>query len=306
MLLLVWGFAGFAQEWAPIGAKWHYNLNDADLFGIPGTSFSVFESTGDTLFEGVNCRKILKSHSYSSYACRPLEEYTYYSNDSVYFYDNNFPGFYLLYDFAALPGEFWYYQYPGWCGSTDIDSVKVTVDSTDVVVINSYSLHRLFVHYDSLNFEADSSISAWTWFDHNSVIIEFIGDLTNMFYSSTWDEMAFDATLPGGLRCYDDTIIGQFETGIVDSCDYVNLLATHETEAPQLKIFPNPIAEMLFVEGAFEDFSIFSIEGKTVNCSSTMTDDLTAIDVSHLESGVYFICLRTNDGFGQRSVFVRE
>ena len=217
---------GTAQEWAPIGAKWHFNYT--------GTSYSVFESTGDTIILGKTCRKIEKSKDYHYWGNRPLMEFTFYSNDSVYFYDQNFPGFYLLYDFNASPGDSWYYQFPGESHTGDIDSIKVIVDSVDMVTINSYSLKRLYIHYDTVNFEWTDD--CFLLCDKQSSIIQYLGDTLNMFNTFTMDEVELDAEFPGVLRCYDDPIIGHYETGIVDSCTWVNTLDIQASSTKAVEI----------------------------------------------------------------------
>ncbi len=288
--LMLCCFGGIAQEWAPVGAKWHYSMNESTWPLGVGTSYSVFESTGDTTIAGITCRKILKNKSYLSFGCRPDLEFTYYSNDSVYFFDPNFPGFQLLYDFSASPGEYWYYPYPDYCGSPDVDTIKVTVDSTDVVVINSYSLRRLFVHYDTLGFEATAGGSAWPELIHTSVIIEFIGDINNMFYSTTMDELIFDFSLPFGLRCYEDTIIGHYETGIVDSCDWVNLLSVPQIEKEKIALYPNPSVDDVKISGLEEDvqIQIYDLRGNLV-MRGNATEDQSVFCVSKLNCGTYFV-----------------
>ena len=285
LLTILTASEGFAQEWAPIGAKWHYTHS--------GSSFAVFECIGDTIIDGISCRKIQKSKSYSNFGNRPLAEFTYYSNDSVYYYDTNYPGFYLLYDFNASPGDFWYYRFIGNSYAGDIDSIKTTVDSIDFVNINSYLLKRLFVHYDTAGFE-DAEFCSWLLCDRASSIIQFLGDTLNMFNTFTMDETIFDTYYPSGLRCYDDTIIGHYETGIVDSCNYVNVLSTTESNPVQSKIFPNPTTGTLFVDGKFEGYSILSTDGRIIESKMSLIDDRITIDFSNLENGIYFLQLERN------------
>lgn len=267
-----------AQTWAPIGAKWYYNFY--------GSSYSIFESVGDTVINGITCRKIQKSKPYD-YCFRPMQEYTYYSNDSVYFYDFNISDFQLLYDFDAVAGDFWFYRFPGYNFSGDMDSIKTIVDSTDFVIINGITLKRLFVHYEDYNFEYE-----WLFDDYGldtSIIIEFIGDLRHMVNTYALDGWLSEYPLGNFVRCYDDSFIGHYETGIVDSCNYVNLLDITDFENESFSVYPNPTNDKIFLDGDSSFYKIYSSDGKLIQSGEVGSEH--AIDVSNLQNGIYFLTL---------------
>lgn len=275
----------FTQEWAEIGTQWHYNYT--------GTSYSTFESTGDTLISGKLCRKIEKSKPYDFWGSRPMTEFTYYSNDSVYFYDLNYPGFHLLYDFGANPGEYWFYQFPGESYVGDIDSIKTTVDSVDYVTINGYSLRRLFVHYDTIGFEFGDDYYLPT----SSTIIEFLGDTLNLFSTFTMDETIFDTEFPYGLRCFEDPTIGFYPTGIVDSCTWTNSLENENLEANSIIIYPNPTTGTITVTFPQEtngDFYLFNVQGKELMHINLVPEQ--QIDLNALNPGIYFYQIYSTSG----------
>ena len=64
-LILLWtivfSFGGYSQEWAPIGATWHYS--EKFIFWNPiDEDYIKYESVKDTLINGINCKKIIKRH----------------------------------------------------------------------------------------------------------------------------------------------------------------------------------------------------------------------------------------------------
>lgn len=64
-------------------------------------------------------------------------------------------------------------------------------------------------------------------------------------------------------------------------------------------IYPNPVENQLFVttESSVEEVSIFTLTGALVSQQTTINGQQTSsIDVSELNSGVYFVRIKTNDG----------
>lgn len=291
-------FCSHAQNWATIGTKWHFSY---------GNSYSVFESVSDTLINGIICQKIQKSKSYD-YCYRPMIEYTYYSGDSVFFYDYSFAEFQLLYDFDASAGDYWYYKFPGTDFINDIDSIKTIVDSTDFVVINSISLKRLFVHYEPNGMEQDWMFDDFTSMS-NSTIIEFIGDEKHFINTYTLDGWQSEYPMFPLLRCFDDlTPIGHYETGVVDSCEWINSLEINENfnYNSNLIIFPNPVQnEINFLGFDLENSEIvvYSIDGKEVLHEQMLGGN--KVDVSTLQSGAYLVKLVV-DNTTYTAKFVKE
>lgn len=292
--IVVTSFA-FAQEWAPIGTIWHYNYL--------GSSYSTFESVGDSLYSGQLCRHIQKSknYNYDYLGYRPESEFTYYSNDTVYYYDEILSDFRILYDFGASPGDSWYYHFKSDSYVGDIDSVLITVDSIDNTIVNSTTLRRLHVHYDTLSYEGTEFFS----FPMSSSIIESIGDTLNMFYLFAIDASEFETPTPYGLRCYEDPIIGFHDFAIVDSCSWVNFLGHTESPIEGFQVYPNPVKDILrvVVEGDVEpsEFSILDPSGKIV-LKGKLTSE---IDLSSLTSGIYYLNVGTDSNIFSTRLIVQ-
>ena len=78
----------FAQQpWAAPGATWYYS-NVNGFMGYEG--YQKIQKTGDTLINGINCDNLLITdyiydYTISSFRSDTSRNYTYISNDSVYF-----------------------------------------------------------------------------------------------------------------------------------------------------------------------------------------------------------------------------
>ncbi|MEI7662001.1 MAG: T9SS type A sorting domain-containing protein [Bacteroidota bacterium] len=271
-----------SQEWAPVGASWHYT----EEFFMPvniDQDYIKFESVGDTLYHGKLCRKITKRHNI---ACtdRPGVEYMYSENEKVWFWDPNFSTFQVLYDFSAVQGGSWVILVDDYVHA-DVDSLIVRVDSANMVVINGVQLKRLFVTYD---FRNETSIP----YTYPGVLIQRVGDLYFMLNYTPEYLFACDGNMSGGLRCYQDQVVGLYETGIADSCTYVHQMTGIKPVAGNhsgITFFPNPADETITIEtslpGAIE-YGIADLSGRIVKAGLVKS---SKIATGNLQPGIYHL-----------------
>ncbi len=282
----------YAQYWATTGATWHFER----IYYMPmtvETGFVKIESVGDTLIDGITCQKLLVQDPMFCHG-RPEMEFTYYSNDTVYYYDTTYSNFHVLYDFGAEQGDSW--ETVVTMFGAEHDTITTTVDSTDIVAINGQNLKRLYVTY-SVDFSFQSD------FQYSSVIIERIGDLQYMFNIMPGFYYSCDESYSGGLRCYEDGILGSYETGIAPSCEHEAYVGLDENNQSQVNIFPNPSTDDIHITGVINNnlkVTLTNSEGRIVLISKG-TD---VIDVSNLESGIYFLTIQAVDELTQRKIMV--
>lgn len=284
-----------SQEWAEIGATWHYNHWT--------NNYCVFTIDGEQMVGGQMCRHINRSEDFSLWGSDQYE-YTYYSNDTVYFWDPDSSVFRILYDFGANPGDSWVYVVDGqsWQHAGDRDSIITYVDSIDFVTINALTLRRLYVHYEGLNFEDTSNFcnplySQWSTEPLNSEIIEFIGDVNFMFNNYTNDEQTSECSSPVGLRCFQDTVIGFHDFGIVDSCNWKSDVSIEEYEKEVL-IYPNPaegFINMEFSNVPPQNVQILDAHGRIVKVIDFKETTYT-LHLDTFEPGIYLLLFKVNKG----------
>ncbi len=270
-----------AQEWAPAGAIWHYTEY---YFGptLITEGFMTIESTGDTMVAGHLCRKLVKG-SYPGCMDRPAVEFTYSQDDKVYFYDAPFNTFQVLYDFGANAGDSWTILVKDMFPPDDVDTLIVMVDSATLITINGASLKKLSVTY-RFRSEWDPN------YNYPGTIIQSVGDLNYMFHWYPQWAMGCDANFSGGLRCYEDSLIGLYETGIADSCDYIKYwTGTGETSKPAILIGPNPAHDFLYVNADHNLPSFYRILDIAGVCRASSALSGNRIPLQGLAPGIYVV-----------------
>lgn len=275
----------YGQDFAPIGAEWYYN----EEFAFSGDiNYIKFTSEKDTLIFGENCKKITKRHKI---VCndRPEIEYLLSRNDTVFFLDTIFNEFQILYVFNATATDSWIVKIKD--EEQEIDTLTITVDSVSTTQINGHDLKTLYVTYDK---DDENMPETYT-----STIIEKIGDVKYMFNWYPWSNIACDGNYTSGLRCYQDSDIGLYSTGIADSCDYVYIWTGIDNleSSDQIEMFPNPAQD--FVEIIAKDYSSYTIDLFDLNGSLLKSDKAfdsnLKLDLTPINKGVYVIRFQNNN-----------
>lgn len=262
----------FAQnEWAPLGAKWYYTLTNSSSSDI---SFNYLESVKDTSVNNIQCKKLSRLHE----TCddRPKLELMFEDNRRVYFYDEFTSMFTLLYDFNKLPDEEWYIRVNnGW----NIDSLLVHVDSVSSVYINE---HILKVLHTTIGNNSN-------WIGFSGKITEKLGHEKNMF---PFLSRICDINFIQGIRCYEDSILGLFQTGMASSCDFSSVDIDEFPLPEKYAIFPNPVTNELFfnnIDNTTISITIYNIYGSIIQ---TLKTNDNKINISNLKNDVYLIMVK--------------
>ena len=273
----------FCQEWGTIGTQWYYT----ERFAFSGdVDYLMFTSEKDTLFNGIPCKKLVKRHSLFCND-RPHDfEVMFSRNDTIFFYDPNFNQFQVLYDFNAQVGDSWIIKTKNNWNPPDTDTILIMVDSTGTITINGTVLKKWYVTYHCY-FETAYNYS------YTSVIVERIGDMNYLFNYFPQSAMTCDANWADGLRCYEDTYIGFYSTGIADSCTYIFVgLNEIEQRKEAIKVYPNPAKDKITIESQaplHENYiTVFSANGM-VMLEQSLTECETTINISKFPSGIYFV-----------------
>jgi hypothetical protein len=241
-----------AQNWAPIGAKWTYEIRNP--FG-PEKNFQVWTVVKDTFVNGKTCRLIKKT----GFAAKGEPDLiTYEDSGVVYcFRDEKFS---VLYDFTKEKGESWTLE-------KDTCSLAVVVDSTAMQTINGKTLKVQYIR--------------------GNKIIENIGHILGEFDFHCSGPIS-DGPYIYGLRCYQDSVIGFYSTGLAPSCEYVvGIQETHKTS--EIQLFPNPASDKLFIQTKFTNalnYHIYNAAGQIVASGKT-SPDFTSVNINALKNGFY-------------------
>lgn len=274
-----------AQEWAPLGATWHYEVSE--LFN-GNISYVEVISIGDTIIQGKDC-KILWTDWAINWTGKQTNQYTYMdSNLIVYHYNFEYAQFYPLYNFDANVGDHWTQLAFDSC---DGDStVEIYVDSIGSITVNSFSLKTFY--YACLG---------CTWYPESA--IERIGSTNYLFPLTTADSCNQMGTYYEGpyfkLRCYYDSTIGLYETGIASSCTYTSIESISTNEG-RVKIYPNPASSEINIEienitDSNYSIDIYSTIGQKLS-TRILNEKLVSVSIGDLANGSYLVLIRKEDG----------
>lgn len=270
-----------AQHFGIQGSSWYYS----NVYVVPGPTIEGYiniTSNGDTTIQGKLCNR-LQLNTPIGCGDGQVTKFTYYSNDSVYFYEPAYHSFQLLYYINASIGDSWSIRVPD---MNDEDTISVHVNATDIINLNGVSLKRLQVtyvtHYDNL-----------LDYNYESEIIERIGDtryLFNLF--SEWSHTCDESYIPG-LRCYEDPSMPLYSTGLASACDFQSFLGTDEKAIDQQIVYPNPSSNVFYLSSLNDSevsYEIFDLLGHSMLKGRTTSE----INISSLKSGSYILVTTDN------------
>ena len=270
-----------AQYFGNQGATWYYSR----VYVVPGPiteGYVQIVSDGDSIIHGKLCNRL---HVNMPILCGDGQgtKFTYYSNDSVYFYEPAYDSFQLLYCMNVSIGDSWSIRVPD---MNDEDTISVHVNSTDIVSINGEPLKRLHVSYVT-QFDNMSN------FSYDSEIIERIGDTRYMFNLFPEWSYTCDESYISGLRCYEDPNMPLYSTGLTSACDFQSTIGIEEKELNQQFVYPNPASGLIYLAAENDAeilFNIIDLLGNSVLTGSTKSE----MNISSLKSGSYLLFTQFN------------
>ena len=271
----------WAQDFAPIGAEWHYTEG---FFMSGDKNFLKITSEKDTLYQGKACRKLLKTRIIWC-NMRTETEFVYSENNAVFFWQSDLTGFQKLIDFNAEAGDSWAIQMNDMVIATDIDSVLIEVDSTSYIDINNQLLKVLYVTYRGYY---DDEIEV----QYSSQIVEKIGDMYYLFNFFPELGLACDGNYSEGLRCYEDEELGLYSTGIADSCTYIYHWTDIEEESKEtiFIVYPNPTTDVVEINTNSQQNLVLEISDLTGRLISKYDfRSNMELDLSGLPDGIYLV-----------------
>ena len=295
LLLLMIVSEGYSQiqEFAPIGAEWHYGIKQFSTEG-----YVRIKSLSDTIIDGTSC-KIIEKRCFLYDHLDGIEkefvkgqEYIAQIGDSIMLY--RFGRFYKLYDFTVETGDT--VSFPG-SYSYEADEFVVFGDSIGKAVVIGKGVSEiggLELRYYDLQ-KVDNS--AWA-FDQDfyqgcARIYEKIGNISGYLFPE--QQLIADYFEGGTLRCYSDNETGtiNFSTPYVE-CDYFH--AVEENTLESLAVYPNPFKERLIVELPTEDrytVLVYDTFGRTL-IKQDIIGKKMEIDFPFPQTGVFHLVIQSN------------
>ncbi len=270
------------NNFAPVGAKWWYGYND----GWFGSGYWILESVGDTLIEGVTCRRISVTEFIVDETI-PFDDVDTFYLDDFYIYEDSgvvynylMDTFFVLYDYNAVVGSQWMVGGEYWDGCDTVGMVQV--DSITTATINGFELKQMYT----------SSVDDDYWNFYTNPISERLGAFT--FLYAVPIECFIDHEVNGPLRCYYDNEFGYYMVDSTVACDWV-LNTENLTQSSDILVSPNPFSEIVHLTNIpinnYDYCSIFNAQGALIQTLSIETTTLD-LNLSKLPSGCYILSLQ--------------
>ncbi len=266
---------------SPIGSEWYYEILNEDS----NITYQHLECTGDTIMQlGRRPKVIVRSNTQydKDGHTEVTHEYIIEQDGVVFWWNRELQKFTTLYNLGAEVGAEWEIE-------VGIESITMHVDSVENIEYGGTTYRTLHVSDPDDLFSGD--------------IVCGIGHLTSFFPEQLMNR-GKDYRVEG-LRCYwvDGELI--FKNSDVD-CDatYSDIHNVNEngpsTGSGTLIVYPNPTNNNLFVETVCTPslpdptYCISNLMGQTLLAGTLYVrlpqcDSPTAIDVSSLPAGMYFI-----------------
>jgi hypothetical protein len=177
------------------------------------------------------------------------------------------------------------------------------VDALTTIEINGIQLKKWNITYTGF-YESAFGMN------YPSVIIGSIGDMTYLFNFFPEFALACDMNWSQGLRCYSDSVIGFYSTGIADSCNYVSVGINEQTDADEpISIYPNPVSSAILVDLSKLDpgmvrVEVFTMNGILLHHMETK-EKVLSIPFSDKSPGIYFCRVISENGTYTRRLLLQ-
>lgn len=281
---------GYSQEdtieWAPIGAEWNYH-SIVELYGGVYTTVK-FSSVGDSIINDNTFRIIRFDEEYTiprvkknELLIRQVEEKVYYlMNDSLF----------LLYDFSAEIGDTLVLRNPEHVFESipSLTSSKFIIEDTFIYEIEGVSRRA-------------QKIYSLGGSELGSVIVEGIGAIEDGWWLPTYAYIDGLATV-NYLKCYSDDVVGQLTFSELP-CLYS---ATEELSYINLRLYPNPFSDFVYVENNTNEilyFDIYNIVGKKI-IHGMLDAGLNHLSMDQ-QGGLFYLKVRIKNGDRKGFMLVR-
>lgn len=286
---------------APPGAVWHFeNIPDLEP---PGQNYIRYAVEKDTMLYGHLCSKIpgkriQVNKDQNGYDTLEQEtQYTYTSGDTVFYYNQVFSRFLVLYNFDVKVGDTVTYHVPYIVTGPEDTTFQIEIKKIETVTVDGIPLRII---YSRSLIKSQFEIRAMIERGGSFSAVEFIGH-----------RLVLDLPRSGGLRCYEDfdvdTNSGIWKYG----CEELEPLSLLEhTGDRNIILYPNPAQEWIsleYPEGYVPaQYSVTDITGRLQPVPMRLSAGAATFDLRSLPPGVYFVRALWPDGSRGRAKFVKS
>ncbi len=278
-------------EWAPIGTQWYYS-HPHPWSGNPFWRYDLYTSEKDTLINDKSCRVI---------RCMEQTEYMLLEDSIVYYYLKG--EFHPLYDFSKQVGDTSIIHFKGYNVTDTIDCAYDTfyvargiIERIDTIYANDLALRSFLSRIEAI--DTSPSVTELIW----PGLINYIERIGVPYMFMPMVELPSLGHMRH-LRCYSDNDINYMNPWWAQHekpCDYEIPDAIEENKLSELSIFPNPSTGKITISmdqtTSISNILVYTATGNRVY-QKTSKQNPVVIDLSHLQSGIYYLGVILESGF---------
>lgn len=276
-------FFRFAED-----AQWYYSIAD-DGMGS-GEGCIHMSVAGDTLLEGRKCQRLKIEACDGTY--KTVYEYVYPCGEKLYYYNFTAGDFFLLLDFSAQVGDTVWVHTDAFTPNPGFDPYqrwkRYDTDSFSFMAYQITAVDTVNMGGKTLKRQSAQPLTNSEWIFpgwHQDYIVEGIGSLSG-FFGEVWG--LYPEWGKCRLRCFS----AEGKTFLSDgNCGEMANEADKETLG--LRIYPNPVGEVLHVSGKYRAIFITDLTGKRIGGE---WKDAESVDMTGLSSGFYLLHIILTDG----------
>jgi hypothetical protein len=273
-LIVLFGQCLKAQTYFPKGATWTYHLPSLSSASF---SYTTIESKGDSIFNG-DTLTYLEGYINCSVG---TNEFVKQIGNKIYKLNKCDSTYSLLYDFGATVGDTIIIN-------TDVcqfnDTLELRIDSIIPINVNSNILNHFYV----------TQLSWTSGLEFGGSFIEGIGN-TVSFYPL----IGFCDPAGGPLRCYNDSVIGEYNAGLYGGvCDTI-FVGINEYYLSGISLYPNPTSGKISINlGRIkQEFkaTVTNNLGQVIFAQQFESTDIINLEID-APAGIYFLQIETTEG----------
>jgi len=271
------------SQWYSDNSIWYFNKQEQLSFQAHG--YTEYTIKKDTIINSISSKMVLiNGETYNGNILNTDTVFVYENNNKVYYWNNT--EFKLMYDFSLNVGDTIDIEIINNCDSVS----PMIIDSISIINIDGVNLRKQYISFTGFS-DADSTVS-------NYEILEFVGYEQNFIFAPSC--IYSEGFVYTGLRCFSNenfnykSLWWQEHYNTVACDELINETYIKKTaESSIINIFPNPAKDNLQItinniELNKNTVIIHDIFGQEVS-STLLSGNEVIIDISHFQSGVYFI-----------------
>jgi hypothetical protein len=291
-----------SQEFAPIGATWHYRVASQTLVGI-NTDFIRLESVDSTFFNGKYYRRLESNASNGSLT--PPVQRVREENGKVYILIGYEPQEYLYFDKNPNIGDIWYYPVNTQIGDMDdphgfynflFDTFSNANDSFAVKVMGV--VDTIFNNRAAKIINVSSRLTMHpenpedTLFYGIRKIFSPFGLIPSFFYTHLSEGFS-EFNIPISINCYQDNYWGLINWNSPFPCNYINGVGFEEVAEKEIQISPNPFNGNFNIninqQGNYH-LKVYNSVGQLITQSALGVGNTTInLQSKNVSAGLYFV-----------------